>query len=80
MPVAKMTKATILVPCEQREELVERLYRLGALHPLDLPSILEAEQTDDLAVPCEIEVRELRLAISRCDFVLELLDRFEEKK
>ena len=80
MPVAKMTKATILVPREQREELVERLYHLGALHPLDLPSILEAEQTDDLAVPCEIEVRELRLAISRCDFVLELLDRFEENK
>jgi len=81
MPVARMSKATILAPFEQRGELVERLYRLGALHPVDLPSLMgKEEEAGGLAGPCEVEARDLRLALSRSDFLLELLERFEEKK
>ncbi|WP_287152990.1 V-type ATP synthase subunit I [Candidatus Solincola tengchongensis] len=79
MPVARMLKATILVPAERRDELVQRLYELGAVHVVNLPSAMEGE-LEELAVPCRSEVRELKLAISRCDFLIELLERFEERK
>lgn len=78
MPVARMSRATILAPCERREELIQRLYELGAVHVIDLPSSLE--EARELAEPCRPETREVRLALSKSEFLIELLERFEEKR
>ncbi|MGQ9757131.1 MAG: V-type ATP synthase subunit I [Actinomycetota bacterium] len=78
MPVARMSRATILAPCERREELIQRLYELGAVHVIDLPSSLE--EARELAEPCRPEAREVRLALSKSEFLIELLERFEEKR
>lgn len=81
MPVARMSKITILAPCEKREELIERLYELGAIHVVDLSSTLgEDSEIKELLKSCALDVRDLRLALSRSDFLIELLERFEEKK
>ncbi|MDI6873158.1 MAG: V-type ATP synthase subunit I [Actinomycetota bacterium] len=79
MPIARMSKVAILAPCEYGEELIQRLYELGAVHVVNLPSRLE-EEIKELAEPCRPEVRELRLSLSKSDFLIELLERFEEKK
>ncbi|MBC7253510.1 MAG: V-type ATP synthase subunit I [Actinobacteria bacterium] len=79
MPVASMSKATILAPCERKDQLIQRLYELGALHVVDLASLLE-EELGGMAEPCRPEARELRLALSKSEFLIELLERFEEKK
>lgn len=81
MAVARVLKTTILAPRDRREELIELLYRLGAMHVVDLSSALqEDEGLKELVQPCDLDVRELRLAHSRCEFLLDLLERFEEKK
>ncbi|MBC7246979.1 MAG: V-type ATP synthase subunit I [Actinobacteria bacterium] len=81
MAVARVSKTTILAPRDRREELIERLYHLGAMHVVDLSSALdEEEELRDLVRPCELDVRDLRLAHSRCEFLLDLLERYEEKK
>ena len=81
MAVARVSKATIIAPREQREELIERLYHLGAMHVVDLSSALDGEEDlRDLVRPCDLDVRDLRLAHSRCEFLLDLLERYEEKK
>jgi hypothetical protein len=69
-----MSRATILAPCERREELIQRLYELGAVHVIDLPSSLE--EARELAEPCRPEAREVRLALSKSEFLIELLERF----
>ncbi len=79
MPVARMSRVAVLAPCDRREELIQRLYELGAVHVIDLPSHLD-EETREIAEPCRSEAREIRLAISRSDFLLELLERFEDRK
>ncbi len=79
MPVARMSKVAILAPCERRDELIQRLYELGAVHVVNLPSQL-GDELDEVARPCRPEARELRLALSRSDFLLDLLSRFEDKR
>ena len=81
MPIARMSKTAILAPRDKREELIERLYELGAVHVVDLSSALEEDsEIKELAQPCALEVRDIRLALSRSDFLIEFLERFEEKK
>ncbi len=81
MAVARVSKTTILAPRDRREELIERLYHLGAMHVIDLSSALDGEDgLRDMVKPCDLEVRDLRLALSRCEFLLDLLERYEEKK
>ncbi len=70
----------MLAPREDREELVERLHELGAVQIADVS--LDDEDGEDipLGVPFEPETGELRLALGKADFVLELLQRFDETK
>jgi V/A-type H+-transporting ATPase subunit I len=81
MAVARVSKTTIMAPRDRREELIERLYHLGAMHVVDLSTALdEEEDLRDLVRPCDLDLRDLRLAHSRCEFLLDLLERYEEKK
>lgn len=76
-----MTKISVLAPQDLREELVEKLHQLGAVHINDLASALrDNEETRELCSPFEAETRKLQLDLSRTDFLIELLERFEERK
>ncbi len=81
MPVAKMLKLEVLTPLDKRDELVELLYHLGAVHVEDLPAHLESQEAlQELVDPCLMDARETKLALSKTEFLLELLERFEEGK
>lgn len=81
MPVAKMMKLEVLTPLEKRDELVDLLYQLGAVHVEDLPAHLESrENLQEMVDPCQVDDREAKLALSKTEFLLELLERFEKGK
>ncbi|MEJ5186577.1 MAG: V-type ATP synthase subunit I [Candidatus Geothermincolales bacterium] len=83
MAVVPMVKIEIAAPRSKREELVEELHRLGAVQVRSLPSLVDPSTLEpevglelDGYVP---ETRRLRLELSRVDFLIELVERFEEK-
>ncbi|NPV59901.1 MAG: V-type ATP synthase subunit I [Actinobacteria bacterium] len=81
MPIARMQKVSVLAPVGVREELVDRLHRLGAVHLVELGS--DGGTGDDPAlgtVPFEPETRQLRLALARTEFILQLFERFGDAK
>lgn len=81
MPIARMTKVSILAPRDKREELVDRLHFMGAVHINDIASAArEDEDLQGLVGTFEPQTRELRLALAKTDFIIELFDRFEETK
>ena len=81
MSVARMTKVSILAPRAMREELVDRLHGLGAVHVNDVASAsVEDEELRAYHVPFEPETRGLRLSIARTDFIIDLLERLEDAK
>jgi V/A-type H+/Na+-transporting ATPase subunit I len=81
MPIARMTKIFVLAPREMREELVDRLHLVGAVHIYDAAAASrEDDELKALLSPFEPETRALRLAIARTEFIIGLLERFEEAK
>ncbi len=81
MPVAPMSKVSIVALSERKEELVGRLHEMGAVQITDAASAAaEQEEFTGLFLPFQASTRELRLAIARSEFLIELLERFEEKK
>jgi V/A-type H+-transporting ATPase subunit I len=81
MTVASMVKITVTAPRSGREELVEELHGLGAVHLVDLASTLrEDEEAGGLTQAYEADTRKLQLDLSRTEFLIEILERFEEKK
>jgi V/A-type H+-transporting ATPase subunit I len=81
MPIARMTKLSILAPRDSREELVDLLHNMGAVHINDVAAAVEEDE--ELKVfhkPFEPETRALRLTIAKTDFIIELLERFEDTK
>lgn len=81
MPVAPMSKVSIMALSEQKEELVGRLHEMGAVQITDAASAAaDQEEFAGLYLPFQASTRELRLAIARSEFLIELLERFEEKK
>jgi V/A-type H+-transporting ATPase subunit I len=81
MPIARMAKISLLAPCEDSEKLVERLHSLGAVQVSDIATA--AQQDDDLKGMHECyepKTRELRLAMARSEFSIDLLESFEDKK
>ncbi len=81
MAVARMTRVSIVAPREMREELVDRLHRMGAVHLIDLSKTLgEKEESREICQFLDMDTRLLHLELSRTEFLIELIDRFEEKK
>ncbi len=81
MPIARMAKVSVLAPREQREELIDRLHILGAVHINDSDAASrEDEKIKGLRDPFEPETRGLRLSIARTEFIIDLLERFEDAK
>ncbi len=81
MPIARMTKVSILAPRDKREELVDRLHLMGAVHVNDIVTAAgEDEELRELVDIFEPQTRELRLALAKSDFIIELLERFENTK
>ncbi|MBN2026427.1 MAG: V-type ATP synthase subunit I [Actinobacteria bacterium] len=81
MPIARMSKVSILAPLDQREELVDRLQHLGAVHINDFATA--AAQDDELKHfhhHFEPDTRPTRLSIAKTEFILELFERFDEAK
>ncbi len=81
MPVAGMSRITIISHSENQPDLVERLHESGAVQVTDAASA--AAIHDDLDGFFQVHApstRGLRLAIARCDYLIELLERYEEKK
>lgn len=74
-----MSRISVLAPLESRDELVHRLHELGAVQITDVD--LGWEEDGDggaYGVPCDPETRELRLALAKTDFILQLMRRFKE--
>ena len=81
MPIARMTKLCVLAPRDSREALVDRLQDMGAVQLRDAAAIArEDEQLKALQERFEPETRGLRLTIAKTEFILELLERFEDVK
>ena len=81
MPLAKMARISILAPMDSREELMDRLHYLGAVHINDF--VTDSGEDEELKTfhnPFEPETRSLRLAIAKTDFIIELLERFEQAR
>jgi V/A-type H+-transporting ATPase subunit I len=81
MPIARMSKVSILASRDSREELVDRLQHLGAVHISDFAA--EAEKDEELKPfynRFEPDTRPLRLSIAKTEFILELFGRFDEAK
>jgi V/A-type H+-transporting ATPase subunit I len=83
MAVAPMTKIVMAAPLSRREELVEKLHCLGAVQVRTLPSLFESEEglwPEEFRPKAYVpDTRKLRLELSRADFLIELVERFEEK-
>ncbi len=80
MSIARMTRVTLLAPRDAREELVDRLHELGAVHISDVTAASQEEELAELLTPFEPETRMLRLSMARTDFIIELLERYEDEK
>jgi V/A-type H+-transporting ATPase subunit I len=81
MPIARMTKVSVLAPRDMREELVDRLHHLGAVHIIDIASVAgEDDELKSLHDPFEPETRALRLTMAKTDFIIEMFQRFEKTK
>lgn len=81
MSVARMTRVTVLASRGAREELVDRLHNLGAVHINDISATSpEDEELRKLFQPFEPETRTLRLSIARTDFIIELFERYMDEK
>ncbi|MDI6831400.1 MAG: V-type ATP synthase subunit I [Actinomycetota bacterium] len=81
MPIARMQKISVLAPVYAREELVDRLHRMGAVHLVEMGEGEAVEAAPELdIVPFEPDTRQLRLALARTEFILQLFERFEEAK
>jgi V/A-type H+/Na+-transporting ATPase subunit I len=79
MPVARMSKVSVLAPADARDELVERLHSLGAVHVVDFdPGNQEEEPPPGTYL--EPDTRQLRLALARAEFILQLFERLETAK
>ncbi|RJP32594.1 MAG: V-type ATP synthase subunit I [Actinobacteria bacterium] len=81
MPIARMSKVSILAPRDTREELVDRLQHLGAVHINDFAAA--ATQDEELKwfhSHFEPDTRPLRLSIAKTEFIVELFERFEDAK
>lgn len=64
-----------------REDLLDGLHLLGAVQITDLNAAAEAdEEIRAVHHPFEPETRELRLALAKSDFIIELFERFEKPK
>ena len=76
-----MSKVSITALSSGREELVELLHGIGVVQITDAAAAAaEREEFAGLFDVYQPSTRELRLAIARCEFLIELLERFEEKK
>ncbi len=81
MPIARMTRVSVLAPRDMREELLDQLHRMGTVHIIDVASIAgEDEELKPFHNTFEPETRMLRLTLAESDFIIELLERFEGKK
>ncbi len=80
MPIARMQKMSVLAPLDAGEELVNKLHRMGAVHLVELDLDGGGAEADIGVKPFEPETRQLRLALARTEFILQLFERFEEAK
>jgi len=81
MPIARMSKVSILAPLDAREELVDRLQHLGAVHINDFAAAAaQDEELKGFHNHFEPDTRPTRLCIAKTEFILELFDRFDEAK
>ncbi len=81
MAKAPMLKMHLLAPRERREELMEWLYGLRAVHVLDLASRLATEEeTAVLLSAFQPNVRGWHLELSRADFLLDFMERYGDAK
>jgi V/A-type H+-transporting ATPase subunit I len=81
MSLARMTKVSMLAPQDIRDELVDRLQILGAVHISDTAAASrEDEELGALHDPFEPETRALRLSIAKTEFIIDLLERYEDAR
>ncbi len=81
MSIVRMTKICIMAPRDMREELVDRLHYLGIVELRDIAApARDDEELKDLHTPFEPETRDLRLAIAKTDFIIQLLENSEAAK
>lgn len=81
MPIARMTRVSVLAPRDMREDLLDQLHRMGTVHVIDVATVAaEDEELKPFHNTFEPETRMLRLTLAECDFIIELLERFEGKK
>ncbi len=81
MAVARMIKVSVVAPREMRDELVGRLHQAESVHLIDLSKTLsEDEEAKEICHFFKMDTRKLYLELSRTEFLIELLERFEENK
>ncbi len=77
MAKAPMLKMHMLAPQVRREELMEWLYGLRAVHVLDLASRLATEEeTAELVTDFSPNLRGWHLELSRADFLVDFMERY----
>ncbi len=81
MAQAKLLKMHILAPQTRRDELMDWLYGLNAVHILDLATRLATdEETAELIGVFQPNLRGWNLELSRADFLLEFMERYGDIK
>lgn len=77
MARARLLKMHILAPQSRRDELMEWLYGLNAVHILDLASRLATdEETAELIRGFQPNLRGWHLELSRADFLIDFMERY----
>ena len=72
-----MSKVSVLAPLEDREKLIDRLHELGAVQIIDVDLETDADGEGDVYfASLDPETWELRLALAKTDFIIEIMQRF----
>ncbi len=81
MAQARLLKMHILAPQTRRDELMDWLYGLNAVHVLDLATRLATdEETTELIGTFQPNLRGWHLELSRADFLIDFMERYGDIK
>ncbi len=81
MAQARLLKMHLLAPQTRRDDLMEWLYGLDAVHILDLASRLATdEETAELVRDFQPNLRGWHLELSRADFLIDFMERYGDIK